>query len=154
MDPEAPRRTVLRMKRYESHETDEDDVKDDRKSEFDDGGWEKEDNEHGRGQRQRHYGDDASSQRSRENGEHSLPGYSAVRKSAGRNGAHAAGPITASKDTPLAGVSGGSMIWIDISSWQTAGCWVPGGVNGACPYQAADNTVALQEIIKVSLIGK
>ncbi|KAG0305947.1 hypothetical protein BGZ98_003242 [Dissophora globulifera] len=34
-----------------------------------------------------------------------------------------------------------------------AGCWVPGGVEGTCPYQAPDNTVALQEIIKVSTIG-
>lgn len=46
------------------------------------------------------------------------------------------------------------VIWIDISSWQTAGCWVPGGVHGICPYQDPDNTVALQEIIKVSTIGK
>ncbi|KAF9290779.1 hypothetical protein BGZ68_006013 [Mortierella alpina] len=45
------------------------------------------------------------------------------------------------------------VIWIDISSWQTAGCWVPGGVHGICPYQDPDNTVALQEIIKVSTIG-
>ncbi|KAF9965013.1 hypothetical protein BGZ70_005567 [Mortierella alpina] len=45
------------------------------------------------------------------------------------------------------------VIWIDISSWQTAGCWVPGGVQGICPYQDPDNTVALQEIIKVSTIG-
>ncbi|CAO3568537.1 unnamed protein product [Mortierella alpina] len=45
------------------------------------------------------------------------------------------------------------VIWIDISSWQTAGCWVPGGVQGICPYQDPDNTVALQEIIKVSSIG-
>ncbi|KAG0199833.1 hypothetical protein BGX28_006976 [Mortierella sp. GBA30] len=66
----------------------------------------------------------------------------------------------AAKDTteyatlpPLNGVPGGGMIWIDISSWQTAGCWVPGGVHGICPYQAPDNTVALQEIIKVSTIG-
>jgi hypothetical protein len=50
-------------------------------------------------------------------------------------------------------LSGGGVIWIDISSWQTAGCWVPGGSNGLCPYQDPDNTVALQEIIKVSAIG-
>lgn len=49
--------------------------------------------------------------------------------------------------------SGGGVIWIDISSWQTAGCWVPGGSEGICPYQEPDNTVALQEIIKVSTIG-
>jgi hypothetical protein len=49
---------------------------------------------------------------------------------------------------------GEGMIWIDISSWQTAGCWVPGGMHGICPYQDPDNTVALQEIIKVSTIGK
>lgn len=49
--------------------------------------------------------------------------------------------------------SGGGVIWIDISSWQTAGCWVPGGSDGICPYQEPDNTVALQEIIKVSIIG-
>ncbi|KAG0291309.1 hypothetical protein BGZ96_005302 [Linnemannia gamsii] len=48
---------------------------------------------------------------------------------------------------------GGGVIWIDISSWQTAGCWVPGGSTGLCPYQEPDNTVALQEIIKVSAIG-
>ncbi|KAF9345170.1 hypothetical protein BGX34_004972 [Mortierella sp. NVP85] len=53
----------------------------------------------------------------------------------------------------VTGVPGGGMIWIDISSWQTAGCWVPGGVHGRCPYQDPDNTVALQEIIKVSTIG-
>lgn len=52
-----------------------------------------------------------------------------------------------------AGLTGVGMIWIDISSWQTAGCWVPGGINGKCPYQEPDNTVALQEIIKVSTIG-
>ncbi|KAF9923683.1 hypothetical protein FBU30_006238 [Linnemannia zychae] len=45
------------------------------------------------------------------------------------------------------------VVWIDISSWQTAGCWVPGGVDGTCPYRAPDNTVALQEIVKVSTIG-
>ncbi|KAF9103497.1 hypothetical protein BGX29_003315 [Mortierella sp. GBA35] len=45
------------------------------------------------------------------------------------------------------------IIWIDISSWQTAGCWVPGGIDGICPYRAPDNTAALQEIIKVSIIG-
>ncbi|KAF9904877.1 hypothetical protein EC991_002240 [Linnemannia zychae] len=50
-------------------------------------------------------------------------------------------------------LSGGGVIWIDISSWQTAGCWVPGGVEGRCPYREPDNTVALQEIIKVSTIG-
>ncbi|KAG0371400.1 hypothetical protein BGZ54_000027 [Gamsiella multidivaricata] len=55
--------------------------------------------------------------------------------------------------TPIAGAPDGGMIWIDISSWQTAGCWVPGGVHGICPYQDPDNTVALQEIIKVSTIG-
>ncbi|KAF9124590.1 hypothetical protein BGX30_000862 [Mortierella sp. GBA39] len=49
--------------------------------------------------------------------------------------------------------SGGGVIWIDISSWQTAGCWVPGGTEGICPYQEPDNTVALQDIIKVSTIG-
>ncbi|KAF9217368.1 hypothetical protein BGZ59_004678 [Podila verticillata] len=52
-----------------------------------------------------------------------------------------------------AGQAGTGMIWIDISSWQTAGCWVPGGIQGKCPYQDPDNTVALQEIIKVSSIG-
>ncbi|KAG0228885.1 hypothetical protein BGW42_001895 [Actinomortierella wolfii] len=45
------------------------------------------------------------------------------------------------------------MIWIDISSWQTAGCWVPGGTEGLCPYKAPDHTAAMQEIIKVSTIG-
>lgn len=50
-------------------------------------------------------------------------------------------------------LTGGGVIWIDISSWQTAGCWVPGGSNGLCPYQDPDNTVALQEIVKVSTIG-
>ncbi|KAI1318202.1 hypothetical protein EDD11_007085 [Mortierella claussenii] len=50
-------------------------------------------------------------------------------------------------------IPGGGMVWIDISSWQTAGCWVPGGMHGICPYQAPDNTVALQEIIKVSSIS-
>ncbi|KAF9138836.1 hypothetical protein BG015_002243 [Linnemannia schmuckeri] len=50
-------------------------------------------------------------------------------------------------------IPGGGVIWIDISSWQTAGCWVPGGSEGICPYQDPDNTVALQEIIKVSTIG-
>ncbi|KAF8938510.1 hypothetical protein BGZ58_000766 [Dissophora ornata] len=55
--------------------------------------------------------------------------------------------------TVVGGTSDGGMIWIDISSWQTAGCWVPGGVHGICPYQDPDNTVALQEIIKVSTIG-
>ncbi|KAG0350499.1 hypothetical protein BG005_009943 [Podila minutissima] len=54
---------------------------------------------------------------------------------------------------PTAAVTGQGLIWIDISSWQTAGCWVPGGVYGQCPYQDPDNTVALQEIIKVSSIG-
>ncbi|KAG0092564.1 hypothetical protein BGZ93_005016 [Podila epicladia] len=54
---------------------------------------------------------------------------------------------------PTAAVTGQGLIWIDISSWQTAGCWVPGGVHGKCPYQDPDNTVALQEIIKVSSIG-
>ncbi|KAG0019151.1 hypothetical protein BGZ81_009903, partial [Podila clonocystis] len=51
-----------------------------------------------------------------------------------------------------AGLPSQGMIWIDISSWQTAGCWVPGGIHGQCPYQDPDNTVALQEIIKVSSI--
>lgn len=51
------------------------------------------------------------------------------------------------------GANGGGVIWIDISSWQTAGCWVPGGSEGICPYQEPDNTVALQEIVKVSIIG-
>ncbi|KAG9067670.1 hypothetical protein KI688_011257 [Linnemannia hyalina] len=58
--------------------------------------------------------------------------------------------------TAMAGAndqSGGGVIWIDISSWQTAGCWVPGGSDGICPYQEPDNTVALQDIIKVSTIG-
>ncbi|KAF9118427.1 hypothetical protein BGW39_001176 [Mortierella sp. 14UC] len=50
-------------------------------------------------------------------------------------------------------LSGGGVIWIDISSWQTAGCWVPGGVEGRCPYREPDTTVALQEIVKVSTIG-
>ncbi|KAF9961166.1 hypothetical protein BGZ65_011151 [Modicella reniformis] len=63
----------------------------------------------------------------------------------------------ATESTPplkaIPNVPGGGMIWIDISSWQTAGCWVPGGVHGICPYQEPDNTVALQEIIKVSTIG-
>lgn len=54
----------------------------------------------------------------------------------------------------ITGIPGGGLIWIDISSWQTAGCWVPGGVHGICPYREPDNTVALQEIIKVSTIGK
>ncbi|KAG0260272.1 hypothetical protein DFQ27_003629 [Actinomortierella ambigua] len=49
------------------------------------------------------------------------------------------------------GTSG--MIWIDISSWQTAGCWVPGGTEGLCPYRSPDHTAAMQEIIKVSSIG-
>ncbi|KAF9113105.1 hypothetical protein BGX27_002215 [Mortierella sp. AM989] len=69
------------------------------------------------------------------------------------------GPTT-SKNTqiisPLAAAAGlpnEGMIWIDISSWQTAGCWVPGGIEGICPYQDPDNTVALQEIIRVSTIG-
>ncbi|KAF8941245.1 hypothetical protein BGZ47_007456 [Haplosporangium gracile] len=61
------------------------------------------------------------------------------------------------KPTIMAGgtneFSGEGVIWIDISSWQTAGCWVPGGSEGICPYQDPDNTVALQEIIKVSIIG-
>ncbi|KAG0018040.1 hypothetical protein BGZ82_000554 [Podila clonocystis] len=52
-----------------------------------------------------------------------------------------------------AGLPSQGLIWIDISSWQTAGCWVPGGIHGQCPYQDPDNTVALQEIIKVSSIG-
>ncbi|ORZ09660.1 hypothetical protein BCR41DRAFT_388191 [Lobosporangium transversale] len=55
---------------------------------------------------------------------------------------------------PLSGgIPGAGMVWIDISSWQTAGCWVPGGIHGTCPYRPPDNTVALQEIIKVSTIG-
>lgn len=53
----------------------------------------------------------------------------------------------------IAGAPNEGMIWIDISSWQTAGCWIPGGIHGICPYQEPDNTVALQEIIKVSTIG-
>jgi len=69
----------------------------------------------------------------------------------------AAGAKLAKTDAPLlpgGDVVGGGMVWIDLSSWQTAGCWVPGGVHGVCPYKAADNTVALQEIIKVSAIGE
>ncbi|KAG0000975.1 hypothetical protein BGZ79_005251 [Entomortierella chlamydospora] len=38
-------------------------------------------------------------------------------------------------------------------SWQTAGCWVPGGPHGICPYREPDNTVAIQDIIRVSTIG-
>ncbi|KAG0339150.1 hypothetical protein BG000_002737 [Podila horticola] len=61
-------------------------------------------------------------------------------------------PMPAKAPT-VAGLPGQGIIWIDISSWQTAGCWVPGGIHGQCPYQDPDNTVALQEIIKVSSIG-
>ncbi|KAF9188218.1 hypothetical protein BGZ51_000745 [Haplosporangium sp. Z 767] len=61
--------------------------------------------------------------------------------------------VTREELPPISGVLDGGMIWIDISSWQTAGCWVPGGIHGSCPYQDPDNTVALQEIIKVSSIG-
>ncbi|KAG0264420.1 hypothetical protein BG011_006896 [Mortierella polycephala] len=61
--------------------------------------------------------------------------------------------VTRAELPPVSGALDGGMIWIDISSWQTAGCWVPGGVHGSCPYQDPDNTVALQEIIKVSSIG-
>ncbi|KAF9348993.1 hypothetical protein BGX26_012645 [Mortierella sp. AD094] len=60
---------------------------------------------------------------------------------------------TISPLTTIAGLPGEGMIWIDISSWQTAGCWVPGGPHGICPYQEPDNTVALREIIRVSTIG-
>ncbi|KAF8980649.1 hypothetical protein BGZ46_003920 [Entomortierella lignicola] len=75
-------------------------------------------------------------------------------KNNGKEGSMARQPIkTLSPPTTLAGLPGGGMIWIDISSWQTAGCWVSGGVDGICPYQDPDNTVALQEIIKVSIIG-
>ncbi|KAK3835003.1 MAG: hypothetical protein J3R72DRAFT_451968 [Linnemannia gamsii] len=61
--------------------------------------------------------------------------------------------ITADAAAAADALSGGGVIWIDISSWQTAGCWVPGGVEGRCPYRDPDTTVALQEIIKVSTIG-
>ncbi|KAG0275961.1 hypothetical protein BGZ95_008173, partial [Linnemannia exigua] len=61
--------------------------------------------------------------------------------------------VAADAATTADELSGGGVIWIDISSWQTAGCWVPGGVEGRCPYRDPDNTVALQEIIKVSTIG-
>ncbi|KAF9439126.1 hypothetical protein BGZ76_011364 [Entomortierella beljakovae] len=53
----------------------------------------------------------------------------------------------------IAALPNGGMIWIDISSWQTAGCWVPGGTQGICPYQSPDHTAALQNIVRVSTIG-
>ncbi|KAG0016148.1 hypothetical protein BGZ80_009408 [Entomortierella chlamydospora] len=53
----------------------------------------------------------------------------------------------------IPGLPNDGMIWIDISSWQTAGCWVPGGPHGICPYREPDNTVAIQDIIRVSTIG-
>ncbi|KAF9429737.1 hypothetical protein BGZ94_009636 [Podila epigama] len=52
-----------------------------------------------------------------------------------------------------AGLANQGMVWIDISSWQTAGCWVPGGPQGKCPYQDPDNTVALRDMIIVSTVG-
>ncbi|KAG0044783.1 hypothetical protein BGZ83_009932 [Gryganskiella cystojenkinii] len=149
LDPEAPHRTTVRMKRHDSHESDgsdDDDEDDDHR----------EDDDESNNRRQTHSGDHGSNRHPGEHGGHSLLGDPKARKSTERNGPFALGPTTASKDAPLspiAGVPGGGLIWIDISSWQTAGCWVPGGVDGVCPYQAADNTVALQEIIKVSSIG-
>lgn len=143
LDPEAPRRSVLRMKRHaDGHHWDDDDDDDDDDNNND------HENE-----------DDQSSQRpsgrrteQRESNPNARGSSTSMPK--GKISEGAVGVKLGNTDVPGGDIVGGGMIWIDISSWQTAGCWVPGGVHGVCPYQAADNTVALQEIIKVSSIGE
>ncbi|GJJ76044.1 hypothetical protein EMPS_08403 [Entomortierella parvispora] len=146
LDPEASRRTVLHMKRHANghdHRWEDDD---DNEETEDDDDQEDEDDQG----RQK-----ASGHGTKPRGSQPNARGSSMTTPKGEISEGTGGVRLANTDTPLspADVLGGGMIWIDISSWQTAGCWVPGGVHGVCPYQAADNTVALQEIIKVSSIG-
>ncbi|KAF9932512.1 hypothetical protein BGZ67_004707 [Mortierella alpina] len=139
--------STLHSRRHDSRHDDDDDDDDDDEEDDDDYDDEDEDHEQPEDHRDRRSSGTSSASRS-SHGKGGANQHSGIGMLAAKDVSGPMASLPSARDQQLEGV-----IWIDISSWQTAGCWVPGGVQGICPYQDPDNTVALQEIIKVSTIG-